>query len=65
MIIEFLQSQPKQVFAHPFADDMPKNLLKKYNKRSSWNVAFAFRKTQKSDNAALKSISAQVDAMRG
>ncbi len=62
MIIEFLQSDKNKYSLIPFADDMPKEPVEEYNKLVMERLRL--QENAKGNNAALKSISAQVDAMR-
>ncbi len=62
MIIEFLQSDKNKYSLIPFADDMPKEPVEEYNKLVVERLRL--QENAKGNNAALKSISAQVDAMR-
>lgn len=62
MIIEFLKTDKNKYSLIPFADDMPKEPVEEYNKLVMERLRLL--ENAKGNNAALKSITAQVDAMR-
>lgn len=62
MIIDFLRTDGNKYSLIPFAEDMPKEPVEEYNKLVMERIRL--QENAKGNNAALKSITSQVDAMR-
>lgn len=62
MIIDFLSTDANRYALIPFAEDMPKEPVEEYNKLVMERIRL--QENAKGNNATLKSITGQVDAMR-
>ena len=62
MVIDFLKSESNRYSLIPFAADMPKEPLEEYNKLVMERLRL--QENARGNNAAFKTLSAQIDAMR-